>query len=109
MDGDGCSAASFYTTGDALLNCIDYNEFKALQAVRQTAILNMLCVVGPLLSGTANAAKIVPGMMLDTFPAGSVTRTAMTQLAKAVTEPWWQFSGYPRPFDMGDIQAAGLS
>jgi hypothetical protein len=27
----------------------------------------------------------------------------------ATTQPWWQANGYPRPFDMGDIQAAGLN
>jgi hypothetical protein len=110
----GAIPTSFYTTGDAMLNCIDYNEFKALTQVKQTAILNMLCVTGPLLSGTANSARIVPGMMLDNFPAGSVTRTAMTALAKATTRTWCAVNGYPEAQNGGggltmiDAQAAGL-
>jgi hypothetical protein len=86
----GAIPTTYYTTGNDLLNCIDYAEFKALTATQQSNVMNMVEVPGPLLSGTANTTHMVPGLFLDLFPAGSKTRTAMIALAKALVAPWWQ-------------------
>ena len=52
------------------------------------------------------------GLGVSTITGGGITPptiTALTALAKAATQPWWQFALYPRAFDMGDITTAGLS
>lgn len=52
------------------------------------------------------------GLGASTITGGGITPptiTALTALAKAASQPWWQFASYPRAFDMGDITAAGLS
>lgn len=43
--------------------------------------------------------------------ASGITSTDVTNLLglAATTIPWWRANGYPRPVDMGDVQAAGLS
>ena len=84
--------ASFYTTADQLLNCINYNEFKALAPTpdKQKNLLALCNVPGPLLGGSANVALMVAGMFVDYFPQGGPTMTSLTALAKAQVMPWWQ-------------------
>jgi hypothetical protein len=97
-------------TGAQVLNCINYAEFKALTAAQQQNLLLLCCCPGQLLGGSSNTAFMVDGMLLDYFTnhAGP-TITALTALAQSTVQPWWQFSGYLRQFDMGDVAAAGLS
>ncbi len=52
------------------------------------------------------------GLGSSTITGGSITPptiTALTALAQATVQPWWQANGYPRAFDMGDVAAAGVS
>jgi len=111
----GAVPTSFYTTGNEVFNCIAWSEFNALQAARQTSILNMLNVPGALISGTDNADSLIPGVMLSSFAAGTKTRTALIALAKAITQTWCKANGYPENPNGGggltmiDVQAAGLS
>lgn len=105
----GSIPTSIMVSGDQIFNCIDKTEFLALTAAQQTNLLAMCGVPGLLLGGSANTAHLLVGMLLAYFSAGGATIANLTALAKAATQPWWQFAGYPRPFDLGDIAAAGLS
>jgi len=105
----GSVPTSFYTTGAAILNCIDWTEFNALTAARQTNVLQMCAIPGQLLGGSSQTSHLVAGMIIAYFPGGGPTITALTALAQAAVQPWWQVNGYPRAFDLGDIAAAGLS
>ena len=52
------------------------------------------------------------GLGAATITGGGITPptiTALTALAKAASQPWWQFAGYPRAFDNGDVTTAGVS
>lgn len=105
----GAVPTSFFVTGDQLLNCINYAEFKALAATDQNNILAICRTPGNLLGGSGNTAFIVDGIIIDKFPGAGPTIAALTALAKTTTRPWWQSNGYPRAFDLGDVAAAGLS
>jgi hypothetical protein len=107
---------SFYTTGDALLNCIDYAEFKALTPVdKQANVLRMCGIGGQLLGGSAQVSHMVAGMIVDYFGTSGKTITALTALAKATVIPWWQATvaqgggGLSSPVSHSDLDAAGLS
>lgn len=106
----GSVPAAFYVTGSQLMNCINWTEFAALTAAQQSNLLALCNNPGQLLGGSTNVGLITDGMFLAYFTnhAGA-TITALTALAQAIVQPWWQANGYPRPFDLGDISAAGLS
>ena len=70
----GAIPASFYTDGAEVLNALVWTEFKTLTAAQQQNVLNMLSIAGQLLSGTANVTKMLPGMILEYFPAGTTSR-----------------------------------
>jgi hypothetical protein len=91
-----------------LYNVIDSAEYDALTAAKQQNVKDILNM------GTvdASAGTLIRSRILALFGAGTATRTALTNLAKKYDSPivpWWQANGYPRPFDMGDCQAAGVS
>jgi hypothetical protein len=110
----GAVPTTFFPTGSQILNCINYPEFKILTAAQQSNLLQMLICPGPLLGGSSNTAFIVDGMMLDYFPVGGPTITALTALAKGVTQLWWQApvasngGGLTAPVSQVDCTAAGL-
>jgi len=97
------------TSGAQLLNCINWTEFAALTAAQQTNLLMLCSVNGLLLGGSAETAFIADGMILAYFNHAGPTIAALTALAQATVQPWWQSAGYVRPFDLGDVAAAGLS
>lgn len=105
----GSVPTSFFTTGDKILNCINWSEFNALTSVQQSNVLAMCNIVGQLLGGSAQTSHLVAGMIIAYFPAAGPTITALTALAQGSTNPWWQVNGYPRTFDLGDVSTAGLS
>ncbi len=106
----GSIPTSFFVTGDQLLNCINWTEFAALTAAQQTSLLALCQTPGQILGGSGNTSHMAPGMFLAFFTnLSGPTITALTALAKATVQPWWQANGYPRAFDLGDIAAAGLS
>lgn len=107
MSVSGSVPTSFYVTGDQLLNCINYAEFKLLTATQQNNILAICRTPGQLLGGSGNTAFIVDGMILDYFPVAGPTVAALTALAKASVTPWWQANGYTGPFSQADLVAAG--
>jgi hypothetical protein len=95
-------------TGAQLLNCINYTEFKALTAAQQQNLLLMCNVPGQLLGGSSNVAQMADGMLLDYFTNHSgPTIVALTALAQATVQPWWQANGYTSPITQGDLTAAG--
>lgn len=106
----GSVPTTIYATGDQILNCIDWTEFAALTADKQTNLLSLCKVPGPLLGGSAQTSHMVAGMISAYFTNGSgPTITSLIALAKATSQPWWQYAGYPRAFDLGDCAAAGVS
>lgn len=91
-----------------IYNVIDTTEFTALSAANQQLVRDILGM------GTVDgsAGTSIRNRMLAIFGAGTATRTALTALASVYDSPsvpWWQANGYLRPFDMGDVTAAGLS
>lgn len=91
-----------------IYNVTDVNEFSALSAANQQNMRDILAMGNVDLSPNKPART----RMLALFGAGTATRTAMAAMAVPYDSPkipWWQSVGYPRPFDMGDVDAAGLS
>lgn len=112
----GAIPTNFYVTGADLFNCIDQAEFFALTAAQQQNLLLMCDVQGQLLGGSANTNHLAAGMILKYFTnLSGPTITNLTALAKATVVPWWSQANQPpeapymRPFDMGDVQAAGVT
>lgn len=104
----GSVPTSFNITGDQLLNCINWSEFAALSAQQQSNMLS-ICKAGTLLGGSANTSRMAPGAVIAYFPGGGSTITALTALAQAAVQPWWQANGYSSPIGPGDLAVAGLS
>ena len=98
-----------------MANAVVWAEFKVLTAAQQQNVLNLLSIAGALLSGTDNATKLLPGMILEYFPGGTTTRANLIALAKAITGTWCKAHGYPENPNGGggltmiDVQTAGLS
>jgi len=106
----GAVPTTLYSTGAQLANCINYAEFKALTATQQANLLALCNNPGPLLGGSANTAFLVDGMILDYFTNHSgPTILALTALAQATVQPWWQYAGYTSQIGLQDVQEAGLS
>lgn len=104
----GSVPTAFFATGAALLNCINYAEFKALTATQQANLLALCAVPGNLLGGSSNVAFIVAGMFLDYFTNHTgPTILALTALAKGTVTPWWQANGFTSPTSIDDLTAAG--
>jgi hypothetical protein len=107
MTVTGSVPTTLNATGNQILNCINYAEFKALTAAQQQNLLLMCACPGPLIGGSASVAFIVDGMILDYFPGAGPTVAAMTALAKGTVQPWWQANGYSAPIGLPDLAAAG--
>lgn len=103
----GSVPTSLYVTGNQLVNCINYAEFKALTGTQQANVLALCAVPGNLLGGSSNTAFLVDGMILDYFPLAGPTIAALTALAQASNQTWWQANGYAAPIGPGDLVAAG--
>jgi hypothetical protein len=107
MTVTGSVPTSFYVTGAQVLNCINWTEFAALTAQQQSNLLMLCANPGPLLGGSGNTSFLVDGMILAYFNHSGATVTALTALAQATVQPWWQANGYPGPFNNNDLIAAG--
>lgn len=109
----GSIPTSITSSGATVANCINYGEFKALTATQQANILALLNSQGQLLGGSTNTGKLLVGMLLDYFGAGSTTIAALTALAVTLPQPWWQVStangggGLTSPVSGSDLVAAG--
>lgn len=111
----GSVPTAFYVTGNQLLNCINYAEFKVLTASQQANLLALCQVQGALLGGSSNTSFIVDGMILDYFAVGGLTVAALTALSKGAVMPWWQAGvasgggGLNGPVSDTDLTPNGLS
>lgn len=109
----GSVPTSFFVTGDQLLNCINYAEFKVLSATDQANVLSICRTPGNLLGGSGNTSFIVDGIIIDKFPGAGPTVAALTALAKGASQPWWQATvaqgggGLTGPVSNADLAAAG--
>jgi hypothetical protein len=110
----GSVPTSFFVTGNQLVNCVNYAEFKALSTTQQLNLLSMFACPGNLLGGSANTTFLVDGMILDYFNVAGPTVAALTALAKGTVQAWWQApvasngGGLTGPVSLADTQAAGL-
>lgn len=111
----GSVPTSFYTDTASVANCIQWSEFASLTLAQQQNLLALLQIPGPLLGGSGQTSRIVPGMIISCFPSSSVTIANLTNLSKAATQSWAQANGYPYNssntgnINEGDLAAAGLS
>lgn len=109
----GVIPASFYVTGADIANAINWGELAALTATARADLLSMCAIPGPLLGGSANTTRLVPGMIIANFTGGSQTIAGLVALAKAATTPWWQApvaaggGGLSSPVTGNDLVAAG--
>jgi hypothetical protein len=104
----GSVPTTLYCTGPQLANCINYAEFKALTAQQQSNLLALCANPGPLMGGSSQTAFLVDGMILDYFTNHSgPTIVALTALAQASVQPWWQANGYTSPISVDDLIKAG--
>ncbi len=103
----GAIPSTFTVSGFQIMQCLDGTEFMALSTDQQSKILQVCAM--PQVFGGPNTAV---GKMFATYYSGVLggpTITALSALAKAIVEPWWQSQSYPRAFDLGDCTAAGVS
>lgn len=106
----GSVPTSFFTTGDQILNCIDSTEFLAKTAAQQNLVLQVVSVPGQLKGG---AGSFIGGVFVNVFGVSGATITALTALAKAISQPWWQATvaqgggGLSSPVSASDLVAAG--
>lgn len=104
----GSVPTTFYATGAQLLNCINWTEFAALTAQQQSNLLALCANPGPMIGGSAQTAQMAAGMFLANFTNHSgPTILALTALAQAAVQPWWQANGYTAPIEQSDLTAAG--
>jgi hypothetical protein len=104
--------SSFFITGAQLFNCLDWTEFAALTTAQQTTLLQICAISGPIKGGTGSFfAGLVPVFYAGKL--GGPTVTAMTALAQAAIQPWWQATvaqgggGLSSPVSNNDLLAAG--
>lgn len=106
----GSVPASFFTTGADVFNCIDSAEFLAKTAAQQTLVLQCLAVPGAIKGG---AGSFLGGIFVAVFGVSGATITALTALAKAISQPWWQATvaqgggGLVSLVSLADLAAAG--
>ena len=105
----GAIPTTIYINGSQVLNCINFGEFNAISTTAQNNILTLCANPGQLLGGSANTTGLLVGLLLANFTSGSKTIASLTALAQAITQPWWQSNGYPRPFTTADAALAGVS
>jgi hypothetical protein len=104
----GAVPTSLYATGAQVANCINWTEFAALTAAQQSTLLQLCAIPGQLLCGSGNTSNLVDGMILAYFTNKSgPTIAALTALAQAAVQPWWQANGYTSPVNANDLVAAG--
>jgi hypothetical protein len=63
----GTIPTTFYTTGSAVLNCINITEFNNLTAAQQSNLLALCNNPGQLLSGSGQTANLTAGMIISYF------------------------------------------
>lgn len=111
----GAIPTNFFTTGDKVLDCINWAEFAALTATQQSNVLALCTSTAPLRGGSAVLTHILPGMIVAYFPAAGATITALVALAQATVQPWWQVpvaaggAGLTSPITTSDTTVAGLT
>lgn len=106
----GSVPTSFFITGDQVYNCVDSTEFLAKTAAQQTLIMQAVSVPGQLKGG---AGSFLGGLFVSVFGVSGATITALTALAQAISQPWWQATvaqgggGLSSPVGLPDLAAAG--
>ena len=108
--------ASYTITGAQIASCINWTEFNALTAAKQTNVLQMCAIPGALSVGSSAAeiALLFDGMIIAYFPPGGATITTLSALAPAA-QMWWAVSvangggGLSGLVSTTDATAGGLS
>jgi hypothetical protein len=106
----GSVPTTLYVTGAQVANCINWTEFAALTAQQQSNLLALVAQPGLLLGGSSNTGFLLDGMLLAYFTNHSgPTILALTALAEATAQPWWQFIGSNGEISLADCVETGLS
>ena len=103
----GSAPAAFTISGIQIANLINWAEFAALTAQQQSNVLMLCNQPGMYIGGSAETTHLVDGMIIAYFPPTGPTMVALTALAQAVVQPWWEYEGYANAFSMNDLEAAG--
>ena len=88
-------------------NLIATSDFTSLSSSAQDLVRDILFM------GTVDSSSgtQIRNRIVSVFPSSTQTFANLSALSSKYDTPqipWWQANGYPRPFDMGDVQAAGL-
>jgi len=111
----GAIPTTLSVLGSQIANCVAWSEFSGLPAQKQSNLLNLFQIPGPLTGGSGNIGLLTVGMILDAFPSSGATIANLTALAKATTQSWAQANSYPYQssvegnLDSGDLAAANSS
>lgn len=98
---------SIVSTND-VLNAIVAADFLSLT---QLQLLQLQTIVANRETVDASVGTMIRVVMQSIFAGKQGTLNNLLALVAPYdsgTIPWWRGNNYPRPFDMGDINAAGL-
>lgn len=101
----------FSVTATDLYNAFDAGEWHAMNLDAAAhpllpRVKEILALPGPIPVGEGTIANLY---LFNLFGSSQATLLKLAALAVAQVQPWWKASGYPRPFDLGDVSTAGLS
>lgn len=91
-----------------IYNLIVASEFTALSSSSQQLVRDIL----GLGEVDGSPGTQIRARMVSIFSSGTQTFANLAALSSGYDTPqipWWQANGYNRPFDMGDVTAAGVS
>ena len=63
----GSIPSSFFTTGAAILNCINWTELSNLTDAQRKDVLGLCAIQGPLLGGSGETAFVTAGVIINYF------------------------------------------
>lgn len=106
----GSPPTVFSVTSTDLYGAFDAGEWHAMCKANTNEFLprikELLALPGLIPVGSGTIANLY---LFNCFASSAATLLKLAALAVAQVQPWWKANGYPRPFDLGDIAAAGLS
>ncbi len=94
---------------NTLVSAFDPAELATLTTPQ---LLTLQIMIASQNSVDVSANTRLRAALLAIFGTKPNTLAALTALAQGYDNavvPWWKANGYPRPFDLGDLAAAGVS
>lgn len=105
MTVTGSIPTAFAVSGAQIMNCLDVTEFNSLTTAKQTIVLQ-ICALPTVIGGSSSFVGKLFANYYSTMLAGP-TIAALTALAQATIQPWWQAHGFYHAIDYGDVKTAG--